>query len=419
MRNLVTLGLTLSLAMASITDIKEAYINKDYRKSYSKSLAFCEKNPQNIEANLFLGLSAMHLNKNHDAMTAFDRVLMMDPSNKQARVYMAILYERLGNKTLALAETDSLLKEDLPPSLRSALLSIKKRSKKKSPFYGLVSFGFEFDNNVRNSNDGKTYKILGLKTKGESKKSSIIENIYFLIGMDKKLSDSVLLNPSLSLFAKIYNSEKDLNTYFASLGLKTKVFYDNFALFFPINLTKTMVDSEDYLNDISIGIEARKNFSVNLFTTLGYEFDINKYENKDYDSNMHKLYVDAKSVLGSGKNPFVLGIFGNYIYEDGKEKLPYTQSSAFLFGLSGYKGLREYISIDGSLSYMTKKYKNSSPFFGSKRDDNRLSMRLGMSYDIEKYLSTSLAISQTNNNSNHELYEYSKTGISFNLNYRF
>lgn len=129
----------------------QAYNAGEYDRAYDIFSELFRKNPQNVQVNYGLGLSAAARGKLSHALFAFDRVLQVEPNNMRARLERARIYYSLGQYELARAEFSQVSGTRPPEQVQKNIglfMEAMDRAERKYSFSARLDFRVVYDDNL-------------------------------------------------------------------------------------------------------------------------------------------------------------------------------------------------------------------------------------------------------------------------------
>jgi len=175
---------------------------------------------------------------------------------------------------------------------------------------------------------------------------------------------------------------------------------------------------EDRYYSRSMGIAPQINYMLQPNLSLTTSLVLNwkdYYKQADKESDSWTFSPSAKYLINQSSWVSV----GAYI---GAEDSKTSSDSNDMYGinLGYYKGLTKEANLYLSTSYNDTSYDDSLDFFDKKREDKKFTVSGNISYFVDQIKSNiSLNLSHTKNDSNLELFEYTRDVVSINLGYRF
>jgi len=287
-----------------ITYVMKLYQDGEYQKDYNFLDKNYERYLQYPRWHFYFGLVALKLHRYKEAQAAFERVLIIDPSNMRAKLELARVYFLQKRYKLAKELFKEVLKENIPPQVRKNiqkfLVAIDKR---EHHFSALLMLGVGYDSNVNTLNDSDSVYIpaLNLSFKNRTKpKEDMFQNTFLSI-----THNGGAIENSFIVYAKAlrhYNSYSTL--YFAYKPLfavsKGKDRFKYGAIF-----EKLFYGGENYLH--TFGVTASythtlkdKIFQAALLAQKKYPEGKNRRKSYYYETSFSMRHFVKKSLLGYG-----------------------------------------------------------------------------------------------------------------------
>lgn len=101
------------------------YNSGDFQNASIQFYALSEVAPENVEVNFYLGRSSLELKHYDDAVSAFDRVLILNPSHVRTKLELARLYFEIQQYDTAQSLLDGVLQEQLPLTVQENVIALK------------------------------------------------------------------------------------------------------------------------------------------------------------------------------------------------------------------------------------------------------------------------------------------------------
>lgn len=435
MKHLIKLSILTSLLLAQslqaapkLENIQKAYGDKKYDISLMMSKEFIQTTPQSINANLLLGNSAFMLKHYHEALAAYERVLILDENNIYARMQTAEIYNQTNNKKLLKLELDYLKTQILSQEQTKRVNALSKNTttqkQTKDNLFGAVSIGLLYDTNVDSSMGDKTFDVPALNTvlRGKKEESGIahFENVYLYGNIKSQTYDNLGFKGSLNIYNKDYFDSDYANNDLTYLSLKAGPAYsvDKYAFALPLKVEKIFLDYKNYLTTLGIGLEASRYFNWGI-ANAGLEYKANLYSqdiNDGKDSNEGRFYLGAKIIGETYQLSSTLDFDIAKERKDLRSDISYTR-----YGLSidYYQKVITNLFARASFKAQKYKYKDFNNRFLNKRDDTLLRFGIGADYSLTKHSTISVGMDYLDKTSNQAIYEYDKFTLSAYYTYKF
>ena len=415
----ITIALLLSINLmaedSSYKDAMQSYNTKDFAKAYLMFEELSLKSPGNPELNFFLGRSALETKKYDEALTAFDRVLMINPSHTRTHMELARLYYETGQLELSQAELDIALKEDLPQSVRDVAVAFKSRvneQMKRHAFGGAFIFGMGYDNNANNDIGQREFivPLFNIPLEGNEKVSdsnvfaTFVLNHIYDFGERKGWS----LDSSFVAYTKAYKEHNNNDISLLSFSVAPTWSEYSYRLSFPVTYDRIFLDHEGYLYNVSSGARATYMLSSISMLEGGYTYRKSYHdEDKAQDSKSHVISASYKRSFGD--DPILLSINTNYI-QTSEMNSGRTDVDSHGWGVGAEIAKRFRNGVKTSLGYTRKatNYDKFDPLFQEKREDSRHEYEFNLGYIWSESIMLNATFDYVKNSSNQDPFNYDK-----------
>lgn len=434
---ILSFALLTSLFSASMESFKEDYAQAlqtynrgDFQNAYTQFYALSAIAPENVEINFYLGRSALELKHYDEAVAAFDRVLMMNPSHARTKLELARLHFETKQYDIAQSLLDEVLTEQLPLTVAENVLSMKKaidEQRQKHTFGGALILAWDYDTNIGNDvGRGITQNVLNLidlpgneKRKSAGLAQTFVFNHSYDVGEKGGFAwESMFLayNKNLTQY-----SDKDLTLFSLSTG--PTYTFDRYKLSLQGAYDKVRLESDDYLNIPRV--------SLNLKTILTQEWmietDITQKRNLYAQSSATTdsdatIYTMGMRYALNPENPWVIAAYISYKDENerNKESAQYGVSlDEWSYRLELSKELYKDLRASVGYAYKNAHYKEFDPLFNLKRHDKEDYYTASLSYLFTKQSSVMLGYSYSDHGSNFALDDYTKSVTTLSYVYAF
>lgn len=409
------LSINLFAKEGSYKDAMQSYNAKDFAKAYPIFEELSLKSPDNAELNFFLGRSALELKRYDEALTAFDRVLMLNPSHTRTHMELARLYYETGQLEFSQGELDLVLKENIPQNIRDVANAFKTRisqQMKRHTFGGAFIVGLGYDTNANNDIGRKEFVIPLFNMAIEGNEKVDDTNLFgtFVLNHSYDFGERKgwALDSSLVAYTKLYNEYNQNDISLFSLSVAPSWSENSYKLSFPLTYDRIYLDNNGYLYNLSSGIKATYMLSSISMLGGGYSYKRSYYdEDKTQDSKSHTINATYKRAFG--EDPILLSLNTSYtktsdIYSGRTD----VESHGWEAGVEIAKSFKN--GIRTSLGYIKREtnYDVFDTLFQSKRFDSRDEYELSMGYSLSKTIMINATLGYVKNSSNHEPYDYDK-----------
>jgi len=243
----------LSCSILLFADLK--YAGQLYKQNnYSRALQELKSSTNeysNPKLHLLWAKSAKALGKNIEAMSAYERVLIYQPHNMEAKKALARLYTKLQKPKLAI-QIIQQLKEENVEFKEFKLLNIKNKILNYS-LRGSLTLGVGQDSNINVHGEQDELDVFYGTTTHTNKISSRFYRATANIEYINQFTDNLYVKARMNGYYNIYSQTNlynvFLNTYRAGVGYYEKGKYN---FFLPITYSKLNYLREDLLDIYSI-----------------------------------------------------------------------------------------------------------------------------------------------------------------------
>lgn len=397
---------------AGIKDIQNLYDQKNYInviKEVKKDTALYG----DAQLHLLWAKSAEALGRNEEAISAYERVLMISPDNQVARLALAKLYSNSGRivltKQLAEDTEDYQLSVEEKTNITALIVEDDQLLNVSA------NIGAGYDSNI-NVSPGD----LDLPSSGEEIGSKFIKlQAAFSRTYQFENIENLYLRGSAALSYQS-NEESYYNLFTAQAIAGVGYMDDAYDLFMPIHYGRLHYLESDLLE--SVGVKPRVNIA--LSSSLVGNINV-RYEKRNYLQEVDKYRDD--SVLGAGLGSYWLLSdsvsylkvnYNNYSAEY-KNMIPFVEKSAIELSTGIDYDINSKYTGGAKLLYRSTSYDDPIAQNEDKRSDDYYKLDLKLSRDILKDFIGSVSYTYAFNDSNYAPSEYRKHIIMCNVNYKY
>lgn len=405
----------------------EEYNNKNYKKALELAKAQCDIDCNSEELNIILAKSAEKLKDTKEAIAAYDRVLIVNENNIEARFSIANLYYENGNPELMKDELNYMLNnldlsQEQKTRINNLLSNLEKTKEISRPYFLGINVGFGYDSNPLYGNDKYTDFVNKEMENFQNQKSNGSTSIIFSI--DGSYNLDLGNNYSTQFYGNFYNKKylknksenyPDLNVL--SLGINPKYTYNNHKFVLNLGYDFVMLRRAAFLHSINLGFTYENNLNDNYLYSIFYDYSKGIFDNSyDKDSNFNHHSLGFNNVLAYNNNIYYLNL--NYDFEKAKESLS-SNSDFKSYGvkIGAIIPFATSYAFKPSISYTHTNYSKEDISYFSKRKDNEYFVSATIEYMINSNQTISLNLSYDKDDSNHNFYD--SINYTTMLNYRY
>ena len=405
MKKIILLIIATISIYAGIIEVETLYNNNEFEKAIEEARASKDEY-SNPRLHLLWAKSAEALGRDDEAMSAYERVIMLDDENVDARVALAKVYDKTKRHDLANETKIELQNYQLTPEQRNSLGLLKGEDIEEVKAQAKLSVGYDSNINVSANKADKISTFFGRFSGSASYINELGDKnglyaradfkLYYQNNTSAHYYDMLLAGLDLGLgysgdgysvhvplgYDRIHYLDVDMLGQFR-LEPKVNITFDNIIINANLKYSKRSYKQDIHkgMNDTSYGIGS------GLYYLLGKNFAyINlKYETFSSDETLHSLYIDRDTVTAS------IGL--NYNISDS-----IVSRIDYRYRLSSYD----------DLATLTE-----------KREDDYNQFELKLSYYLDEKLELYISDRYIKNNSNYTQSDYSKNIAMFGLSVNY
>ncbi|MEA2028456.1 MAG: surface lipoprotein assembly modifier [Campylobacterota bacterium] len=422
MKKSVALLLSCSaLLLADLNDAQRLYNQKNYTaaSAEAKRSTADYANPQ---LHLIWARSAKALGKNLEAMSAYERVVMIDPNNIEAKKELVKVYLALKKPRLAIEVGEELRAKNIHfdeiQVIRKASASSWKQAKFKSKF----SLALGYDNNVNvNNDDTQDLDSFWGTTAHSNKVSSLFYRATANIEYLQEFANHFYLKTSFGGYYKVVSQDSDysvyLNTIKAGIGYYSRGKYN---FYMPLSYSALNYLGEDLLRMQSINPQIDYVISEKLIASINTKYEKREFKtNRDRDDKSYALGATLYYKLNKNDYLYFDSEYQDYSsdsdnYQDYSDKTTVT----LVAGL-GYK-FSDDLKADASYKVRFSDYEDDIGTIldpsSETRSDTYHQINVKLTKKIRDNMSLYIENEYALNDSNYIPADYSKNSLLVGIN---
>ena len=319
MNRLINILLFSSITLfASVEQVQQYYEAGQYEKAIKEAKS-SKSEYSNPNLHLLWAKSAEALGRVDEAMSAYERVVMLDEENVDVKLRLANIYSKTQRYTLASESKKELQNYQLTPEQRNSLGLLRGEDVEELKAKASLNMGYDSNINVGASGDeistlfgrfsGSVSYINELKAKKAWYTRADLK-LYYQNNMDAHYYDMLVAGLDMGL-----GYAGDNYTFYIPIGYDTIHYLDvnmlsQLRLEPKVNITlddmivnvNAKYSSRSYKQTIHKGMDDTSfGFGSGLYYLIGKDFAyINfKYENFSSDKTLHNQYIDKNMITSS------------------------------------------------------------------------------------------------------------------------
>lgn len=399
-----------------------------YQEAYQKfdELFFNHLDNQNI--NFYLGRSAFEIHKYELSMSAFERILMVDPKNVRTRLELARVYFMMKMYESSEVEFLDILKnKELPKEVRDKInyyLYLIESTRKRSSLSTVVAIGFGYDSNTNSGSIEDTLNIAGTDLPNNNKPVSdnfnqALASVTHSYDFGKK--GGLILKNNIMALEKSYLSQQDKNILFINYSPTLSYQGESSTFDFSLGTDYLVYGQSPMVNSFFFSPKYTTMSKENWLTSYYYKQRFNRYSKKEMQNRNSTVYEGAYSISKSFKSETMFSTQALGQYERADSSAGDNIDVNRIVGGANIL-LVQGLPLNSSIKFQTQlratqyTQKNAD---NTKRRDIYANAVLTYSYKMDSNMFIDLQYNYAKNYSNQDPYNYSKNIVMSNFTYTF
>lgn len=388
----------------------------------------------NPEFDTAFGLAALDNGAPAEAITAFERVLALDPANLPIRTELARAYAQLGDPAAAKRELDAVQNNPATPAPVRTNLSnytnVLEEALSGGPrkINATINASTGYDSNINNATTSSYLVVPALAALGPARLASGAQaqgSAYSEVGATLTATQPITL--SRSLFASLsantktpFESSDYTQTTLSGEGGIQFLTPDTGKFTLGLSAQKFWFGGEDYTDTLAASgnwqLLLGNNSNLTTYATVSH---IEYQENDAQTANRAILGASLDTRWHTALSPYAFaGIYG------GTEQTEDDTADYFSHNLIGLQSGVELfpapnLSLFLDARYEIRDYADDYPLFMQARLDRQLDLTTGATYALTPNLALRPTLSYRHAASNIGFYEYQRWLANLNLRYTF
>ena len=433
---IVVVGIILSIATAPMAfgmqnnDYKtgvDLFNAGKFKQAYDIFKQVFEAYPGDPELNFYLGRAAFESGDYENAVMAFDRVLIADPTAVRVKLEMARAYQKLGINLVARMYCHEVLQTNPPPSVQGNIekfLAYMDKTEKRQSINGSISMGLIYDDNVYASPLSRTIETLigDVTLTGEyaEETSDYIFNTTTDLRHTYKLNrPNTVWKTSAAVYMAKYDDASSLDTLYLAGATGPEWGVGRYTAGIELQANHLSLDGESYQD--AYGLSGLLKYQAN--SRLRVEGNLS-YEKKDFET----------SVRDTDRMALSWNVFFSVssVWYNVGAAVERWDAKSDEYSFNRYAGkvrirrqLPYEVIINGNYEFRYSDYDAGSVMFDEGRQDRvhyagvGIEKRLWQPVSRNSSLVLNLSFLRTIADSSIDLYEYRKNEVFSSLTYRF
>lgn len=376
------------------------------------------------EFDLLTGFSAYGSEQFQEAVFAFERVVLEQPSSYLGRFYLAQSYHKVDNTAAAIVELETLLLRPLTPEQRDGAQKLLRRLdrqqiNKNKKWFQQISTSFAFDDNVNSGTNAEAVNIPGLGEiplfPSSQKTTDMSYSVNYSASYQHPISQYQWFRLDLSLGHVDFIQFNQYRRNPMSLGLTYESNHNFGKLSGSVYTRPLWLEGQDYRTEN--GGELKWQFGLNkrvdIGATINFGLVTNANDKKlDFTRNKAAITTSFKSsVLHAAIVQYTSDVSDNPLFEFNDKN-----STAFMYQLT--VPINDVLISNHLIMVEQQQYQAAHPLFLVQRDEQltMLSNQLLFSYSDKLVMKLHLNVQQKT--SNLDLYSFDRMELGATWQYR-
>jgi tetratricopeptide (TPR) repeat protein len=380
--------------------------------------------------DFLLGLAALEIGKNTNAVFALERVLAVNPNHARARAEIARAYSALGETKTAKQEFETVKRQGVPPEVAATidrLLSAIERveDEGRTTIRGYVEGTFGHDTNVNSATSDRNIAvplfggaIFTLNPAGV-RRSDTFSSVGGGLSLRRPLDREWALTAGLS-GTKRMNSDVDIfdtGSVDAHLGVVRTYGKNVFSAALQFN--QFWVDNDRYREATGFTAQWQHNYNARNQASLYVQYSDLSYISQDVrDADRFVIGANFAHSLPGFKTVFYGGA---YLGEEVAERDSFSHFGHRLYGARA--GVQHEFHRDArvfaNLGYEHRNYGGTDPFFLKTRGDQQWNFGVGVAWAPARNWLVTPQFQYTRSDSNIPLNDFRREVVSVTVRRQF
>lgn len=430
---LLAAGLLAASAVQAdaVTDNARSLLDKgDAKAAYAILEPLETERAGNPEYDFLLGLAALEIGKNTNAVFALERVLAVDPNHVRARAEIARAYAALGETKTAKQEFETVKKQGVPPEVAvtiDRLLSAIERveDQGRTTVRGYVEGMFGHDTNVNSATSDRNVAVplfggaIFTLGPGGTRRSDTFTSVGGGLSLRKPLDKEWALTAGLN-GTKRMNTDVDVfdtGSADAHVGVVRTYGKDVFSAALQYN--QFWVDNNRYREAAGFTAQWQHNYDARNQASLYIQYSDLRYMSQEV-RNADRFVIGANfaHAMAGFKTVFYGGA---YLGEEATRKDGFEHLGHTLYGarIGAQHELHRDAKAFANLGYEHRRYGAEDPFFLKTRTDNQWNLGVGVAWTPAKSWLVTPQVQFTDSRSNVALNRFRREVVSVTVRREF
>jgi hypothetical protein len=404
--------------------------------AYEQAFANLMENPSDPENSFRFAKQAIRSGDLQGGITAFERILKINPGLDNIKLELGILYLRVGASELAKQYlSESLSSPEIPLPVKNRAKTILKLAEKAASPHSYsfrVGLGAQYDDNATSSPTSPEVLVAGIPalldeaSLGESDSALVFSGTFqHVYNLNSQIGNQ--LETSFSYSNRSYDDSSEIDSEYTALQIGPRFYFGeilnpSWSLKPFLRATSLDLDSSKYQETIDVGLEVSKLFGVTNMTTFRLTYSDNDFSNSDRrptasERSGEDIDVDLRFTKNFRSNiQAYLSVGAN----QREAEVGYQEREIWRIGTGFSKsyrapfGLKQRWNTSLGVSYSDIAYDAVDPSIDpfNEREEERTQFTWNNTLVFSRHYYVTASIYTIDNSANIPNYEYDNTGIN-------
>lgn len=376
-----------------------------------------------VKYDLLLGRTALESGHAHEAIFAYERVLLNQPGNDTARFGLAVAYYRINENERAQQLFDEVLGHNPPQEIRLNIqqylgLIESRQASLRHKLSGKLALRKGWDSNINSATNDTTFELLG-QSYPLSEESRETEDTFSEIMA--RLNYSYTMNNNADLFSQVHLSKRDnlhnkYDTELGNLQVGGSLLTSFGRLRLPLTYQTIILDNQRLRTLSAIAVNLAGTDKKDFITT-NLQYGQIRYPDQPA-LNVNQTSV-ALGYVTTNQTSSIRKLVSLYYGDESATSDQYRFNARKYYGVQGrlfIQPARQHL-LEARLSVQNAKYKQKHPFFSQIRDDQLWSASVAWSWWLTRSWSLETRLETSKSDSGVNLYDFQRNMMSMGVNY--
>jgi tetratricopeptide (TPR) repeat protein len=429
---LIALGLMASLSFAQSNNASQPVKSEAYEQAFADLM----EDPSNPENSFRFAKQAIRSGDLQGGITAFERILKINPGLDNIKLELGILYLRVGASDLAKQYlSEALASPEIPLPVKNRAKTILKQAEKAASPHSYsfrVGLGAQYDDNATSSPTSPEVLVAGNPalldeaSLGESDSALVFSaSFQHVYNLNSQIGNQ--LETSFSYSNRSYDESTEIDSEYLALQIGPRFYFGeilnpSWSMQPFLRVSSLDLDDSKYQDTIDLGLNVSKLFGVTNMTTFRIMYSDNDFSNSarrptasertgediDLDLRFSKNFrsnIQAYFSLGGNQRE------AEVTYQ---ERKIWRTAAGLTKSYRAPFGLRQRWNSSVGISYSDISYDAPDPAIDpiNEREEERAQFSWNNTLVFNRNYYATASIYYIDNSANIPNYEYDNTGIN-------